>query len=429
MKMIETGTTSGRPVHVRIIDGEGEIVHVQITNSMLSPPNERLGITFIQDTTTLVEALDQQNRMVQAIERVSETVILADGQGLIFYANPAALRNSGYSLEEIIGQPMTMFSSPEGVDTMTKEAMAELLKRGWWRGDVMAITKDGIRYPVEVSGSIVKDSHGMPSMFVIVSRKIQERQRFEAQLIMIKGNHERLRDLLEWELFPKMKSSIEQLNDLVESGGTESDPDKLPRVVKEATEALRSARHMVETLPSPEGAEELRPMDLETALMDRLPGMVERYRHEGKTITMDLESSGEVIMVMANDMLPDMTIRIIDVLTRMASMDQHAFTVSTATIGGDEVPGSRTGDWAEGDAPVFGSICITAPGLVIGNDLKSLLVRQELHSRGPLPIDEYFAMETSRLLLFLFNGHIYVEQDEANNQERLMVIMPLEPES
>ncbi|NOQ54248.1 MAG: PAS domain S-box protein [Thermoplasmata archaeon] len=426
--MMESGTPSG-PIHIRIIDGEGEIVHVQIINSMLSPPNERLGITFVQDMTTVKEALDQQNRMVQAIERVDETVILADAKGLIFYANPAALRNSGYSLEEVVGQHMTMFSSPEGVDTMTKEALAELLNRGWWRGDVMAITKDGVRYPVEVSGSIVKDSHGMPSMFVIISRKILERQRFEAQLIMTKGNHERLRDLLEWELFPKMQRSIERLEALVEIGGTENDPDALPRVVEEATQVLSSARHMVQGLPSPERAEELRPLDLDTALRDRLPGMVGRYRHEGKTITMDLRPSEQAITVSANDMLPDMIMRLFDVLVRMASMEGHAFTVSMATIGGAEIPGTRTGDWAEGEEPVFASISITAPGLVVGSDLRSLLVRQELRSRGPLPIDEHFAIETSRLLVFLFNCHIYVEHDEAQRRDRLVIIMPLAPEA
>jgi PAS domain S-box-containing protein len=425
--MMKTGTSSG-PVNFRLIDGDGEIIHVQVTNSMLSTPNERLGISFVQDVTTVKEALDQQNRMVQAIERVDETVILADAQGRIFYANPAALRNSGYSLEEVIGQPMTMFSSPEGVDAMSQEAMTELLKRGWWRGDVMAITKDGIHYPVEVSGSIVKDSHGIPNMFVIISRKIQDRQRFEAQLIMTRSNHERLRDLLEWELFPKMQGSIGRLEALLEMGGTENDPEALPRVVKEATEALRSAKQMVNGLPSPESAEELRPLDLDTTLRDRLPGMVERYRHQGKTITMDLSPSEQVITVSANDMLPDMIIRLLDVLIRMASLESYDFTVLTTIIGGAGIPGTRTEDWEKGEEPEFASISISAPGLVIGSDLRSLLVRQEVQSRGPLPADESFAVETSRLLLFLFNGHIFVERDEDRNRDRLVTILPRAPD-
>lgn len=426
--MMETGTPSG-PVQFRIIDGDGEIVHIQVTNSLLSIPNKRLGISFVQDVTTVKEALDQQNRMVQAIERVTETVILADAKGLIFYANPAALRNSGYSLEEVIGQPMTMFSSPEGVETLSQEAMAELLKRGWWRGDVMAASKDGIHYPVEVSGSIVKDSNGMPSMFVIISRNIQDRQRFEAQLIMTRSNHERLRDLLEWELFPKMQGSIDQLEALIAIGGTESDPEALPRVVKEATEALRSASHMVKGLPSSESAEELRPLDLDTTLMGRLPGMVGRYRHQGKTITMDLSPSEKAITISANDMLPDMIMRLFDILIRMASMASHDFTISTTILGGAEIPGTRTEDREKGEEPDFASISISAPGLSIGVELRSLLVRQELQSRGPLPADEYFAVETSRLLLFLFKGHIFVDHDEARGRDRLVVIIPLAPEA
>jgi len=427
-RMMETGTTSG-PVQFRIIDGDGEIVHIQVTNSLLSIPNKQLGISFVQDMSTVTEALDQQNRMVQAIERVDDTVVLADAEGRIFYANPAALRNSGYSLEEVIGQQMTMFSSPEGVDAMSQGAMAEMLKRGWWRGDVMAITKDGTNYPVEVSGSVVKDSQGHPSMFVLISRRIQERQRFEAQLIMARSNHERLRDLLEWELFPKMQRSIEQLEALIEYGGTESDPGALPRVVEETTKALSSAKQMVEGMPSPERAEVLRSLDLDGVLRDRMSGMVGRYRHQGKSITMDLRPSEQAITILANDMLPDMIMRLFDVLIRMASMESHAFTVSSATVGGAEIPGTRTGDWEGGEEPNFAAISITAPGLVVGSDLRSLLVRHEIQSRGPLQVDEYFAVETSRLLLFLFNGHMYVEHDEDQKRDRLVIIIPLAPEN
>ena len=123
--------------------------------------------------------------------------MLADGGGSIFYVNPAGLKNSGYTLEEVMGKPFSIFSAPEGVDVFTHEAMGELLKQGWWRGDVMAVSKKGTRYPVEVTGSIVKDPDGDIDMFVIVSRKIQERQRFEARLAMAQGNHDRLRDMVE----------------------------------------------------------------------------------------------------------------------------------------------------------------------------------------------------------------------------------------
>ncbi len=426
--MMETGNPSG-PVHFRVIDGDGEIVHVQVTNSMLSPPNDRFGVTFIQDMTTVTEALHQQNRMVQAIERVDDMVVLADAKGRIFYANPAALRYSGYSHEEVIGQQMTMFTSPEGMDAMSQEAMAEMLKQGWWRGDLMVIPKDGASYPVEVSGSVVKDSDGLPSMFVLISRRIQEHQRLETQLIMTQSNHERLRDLLEWELFPKMQRSIEQLEALIEYGGTEADPGALPRVVEETNKVLRSAKLMVEGMPTPERAEVLRPMDLDGALMDRMPGMVGRYRHQGKSITLDLKPSEQAITIFANDMFPDMFMRLVDVLIRMASMESHAFTVSSATMGAAEIPGTRIGDWGGGEETTFAAISITAPGLVVGSDLRSLLVRHEIQSRGPLQVDEYFVVETSRLLLFLFNGHVFVEYDEAQKRDRLVITMPIAPET
>ncbi|MCK5415110.1 MAG: PAS domain S-box protein, partial [Thermoplasmata archaeon] len=199
------------PVQLRAVDGSGEVIYVQVANSMLLSPNDHLGISFIQDITPMREALDQQNRMVQAVERIEDTVVLADAMGRVFYANPAALRNTGYSLEEVMGQPISIFTAPEGAEEFAAQAMMEFLRRGWWRGDTMASTKDGILYPVEVVASAVRDDRGELSMIVVISRKTLERQRFEAQLLMAKSNNERLVDHMEQRLLPGLERSMKEL--------------------------------------------------------------------------------------------------------------------------------------------------------------------------------------------------------------------------
>ncbi len=424
-----TGTTAG-PLDLRIIDGNGDIVHVRLTNTLLSLSNEKmLGVSFVLDMTTVKEALDQQNRMVQAIERIEETVVLADGDGGIFYANPAALRNSGYSLEEVIGRPISMFLAPEGGETLSQQATMEILKRGWWRGDVMTITKTGTRYPVEVMGSVVRDAKGEVSMFVAVSRKISERQRFEAQLVMAKSHHDRIQDLLEWELFPKLEETVERLQELSTSEAEPAGAEEIQGLAGELDEAFRSAKGVVAGLPPPERAEELMPANLAAVLSERLPAMAERYHHDGLPIDLDLQVPADKIIVMANTMLPDLIIRLLEVLLKKASMRKRTFTVAVGSGSSEEIPGTRVDDSADAKEASFATITITAPDLSVDDDLRSILTRQELRTRGPLPPDQSIAVETSRLLLFLFNGRIIIDTDEETDQQRVMIVLPMTDQS
>jgi hypothetical protein len=82
-------------------------------------------------------------------------------------------------------------------------------------------------------------------------------------------------------------------------------------------------------------------------------------------------------------------------------------------------------DSADADVTSFATISITAPGLSVDEDLRSILSRQELRTRGPLLPDQSIAVETSRLLLFLFNGRILIDTDEELGQQRVMIVLPM----
>ncbi len=401
----ETGANRA-PVHMRAIDSTDEIVHIQVANSMLSPPNDRLGVSFIQDMTPMKEALDAQNRMVQAIERVEDTVVLADAMGRIFYANPAALRNSGYGLEEVVGQPISMFAAPEGVEGFADKAMIEFLRRGWWRGNTMASTKDGQRYPVEVSGSAVRNERGELSMIVVISRKTMERQHFEAQLLMARSNNERLLDHLEQNLLPGLERSYRDLSRDVD-GDREAVLEHMRRILMEA-------REVVAALPPLEEAQTLRPIPIGRLLSERLPHMVSRLKVDGTTISVDVRTPGEDLEAMANDMLPDLVVRILEVLMELAEFTRPEFTVSV---------GSLDGDAGEGKGTPVPKVSITCPGLHLTEELEGILIRQELGTKGELSPAQALAVEASQLLLFIYDGRIVNERGPRTGEESIVVLL------
>jgi len=367
------------------------------------------------------EALDSQNRMVQAMDRIQETVVMADARGRIFYANPTALRNSGFTLEEVVGKPITIFHAPEGLEPFATQAMVELLKRGWWRGDVMACTKDGVRYPVEVIGSVVRDEEGELSTIVVVSRKTQERQRFEAQLLMARSNAERMMGHLEQELFPALSEASRRLDVAISEG----DRTEMEEVLREIRSNLLYAKETLASLPNPEEAERLVPTGLRSVLAERIPRMVERHASRGVDLSVAIEPVGEDTTVMANEMLPDLIMQIVQVLLELAQIEDPRFRLTLATRTGLEIPGSREEDWRDGKEPVFACVSISCPGLTLDEDLRSILTRQELHTRGPLPPGKSLAVETTRLLLFLYGGRVIAERLPEGGGEAVVVLLPV----
>lgn len=413
-ELIDTGFNR-EPVHLRALDSSGGTVHIQVANSMLSPPNDHLGISFIQDVTPIREALDQQNRMVQAMDRVEDTVVLADSMGRIFYANAAALRNTGYALEEVLGRPLHIFIAPEGAEDFANQAMIEFLRRGWWRGNTMASTKDGKLYPVEVAGTAIRDERGELSMIVVISRKTQDRQRFEAQLLMAKSNNERLSGHVEHQLLPGLERAIRELE--------REDLDDPSMVLEDMRAALADGQRVLSSLPPPEEAQNLRPMAVTRILEDRLPRMVARHKVGNTGIELTIRPPDEDPIIMANDMLPDLIVRILEVLMEMAEFAKPSFSILVEHRSLSEVRGSRPSVDAKGREPKVAAISITCPGLHLNEELNSILTRQELHTLGPLAPEQALAVETSRLLLFLYEGSIVTERGPKTGEESVVVLI------
>ena len=117
------------------------------------------------------------------------------------------------------------------------------------------------------------------------------------------------------------------------------------------------------------------------------------------------------------------TCALVETVVEMASMDERHLTFSIQEVKGSEVQGSENGRWGVKGEPTLATLTITAPGLSVGSDLKRILGGQEKQSRGPLTEEKSFAVETTRVLLFLYKGRIIIESGEEG--DRLTVLFPV----
>jgi PAS domain S-box-containing protein len=424
-QLIETG--SADPILIRVYDSEGELTRLRIANTLLSDASKGMGIGFVQDMTSTYEALEQENRMVQAIERVEETVVLANEMGEIIYANPAALRNSGYALEEVLGQPISLFGSPEAVGPMSDTVIEELLTRGWWRGDVMACSKDGKRYPVEVISSVIRDERDAMNGLVVVSRKIEERQSFEAQLMIARGSHDWVRWLIEKRAFPDIQKTIDRLEELMRE---ETDP-KLTERVSAALEGLTTlldrARVRLAELPGVEEFKELRPIRIAPLFLERVPMVTDRMSDKGIDIEVEVAVIDDDIEVMANTLLSELFVRLIDIIVNLSSSTSPTIVLGIDSTVPPGIPGVEPIPGDQPDEPCFARVTFTSHGTALSEDLRGALARREMPTMG-VPSDSLrFAIETSRLLVSIYKGQIFIEDVDVTDPGKGFVIVVLLP--
>ncbi len=145
--------------------------------------------SWATDISKRKRAEEQVKRLVHTVESIGELVIASDLEGVITYANRAALSRLGYSNSELIGKPEASLRSPSG--PADRHLIELTLQRGW-QGETRYKTSKGEVFPVYLTTSPITDEDGNSVAIVGIARDISDqkkaetrRQRHQKQLIAI----------------------------------------------------------------------------------------------------------------------------------------------------------------------------------------------------------------------------------------------------
>ena len=120
--------------------------------------------------------LEAQERYRSLCNDVHSMVYTHDLQGKLTYANPAALRSFGYSLEEVVGMNVMDLLDPNE-DLRVKASTEEIVRTG-----IQSLPdkyhlrrKDGTFLIIETTGSLLYND-GRPSGVIGIARDITDRE-------------------------------------------------------------------------------------------------------------------------------------------------------------------------------------------------------------------------------------------------------------
>jgi len=140
-------------------------------------------VVSIEDITDERKAEEERRLLATVIEQTGDSVIIGGTDEVILYVNPAALKNSGFNENELIGSSSHIFS--DGLmDASVIAQLRDTITQGQiWQGHYKSRRKDDSLMEEDVTISPVRNEEGELTHYVAIKRDITERTLLQRQLL------------------------------------------------------------------------------------------------------------------------------------------------------------------------------------------------------------------------------------------------------
>ncbi len=176
-----------------------------------SETKEITGIQGIaRDVTDKRESQVRQMRAQAMFENTDEAILISNSVNEIISVNPAFMRITGYTEEEILGKSPSILSSQRQGKEFYKTMWESIRDTGSWNGEIWNRRKNGDFFPEWLSISTIKDDKNKTLNYIAIFRDISK-QIFDADLIQKQTTTDALTGLPNRILF------MDRLSQLIES--------------------------------------------------------------------------------------------------------------------------------------------------------------------------------------------------------------------
>ena len=130
-------------------------------------------------------ANERARALAVALEAMDQPVLIRSRDEIVLYANGAALREYGYTRDELIGLPshvLTVLPTLRAHDQSREASREDLAASGSWSGELLLQRKNGSEFPAWVSINNIVNDEGEITASVIHTRDLTEERRVAEQL-------------------------------------------------------------------------------------------------------------------------------------------------------------------------------------------------------------------------------------------------------
>lgn len=228
---------------------------------------------------------ESEERYRTVAETASDAIVTIDDASTILYVNRAGERMFGYSVAELVGQPLTMLM-PAGLRESHRRGLAHYVATGerritWESVGLRALHRDGRDIPVEISfGEFFKDGR---HVFTGIIRDVSERSRAEEVIKSALSEKE----LLLKEIHHRVKNNLQLISSLLNLQDIDAHGDPVAvGLLKESQHRIKSMALIHEKLYQ---SDDLSRVDFEEYVRSLAAYLFRSYQTESRVITLDVK--------------------------------------------------------------------------------------------------------------------------------------------
>lgn len=262
-------------------------------------PEPKAVAVFFTDISEQIQVEEERQRLWQAVEQTTDSIIILDKEGIILYTNSAFCQMTGYSHQECRGKDFNQLHLASQNQETCQEIMQAFRSGNIWQGQVFNKRKDQSAYIENITLTPVRNPQGKILQYIAVSRDItlqvkmeetlQQQQKLESMGRLAGGIAHDFNNLL-----TPILGYLELLMD--DSSLSQTARENL-MTVRKAAEGAQSLTRELLTFSRKQKVE-LKPVDLKVLLVD-FKEMLERTIREN--IQISLKTGDTPLLIQGDD--------------------------------------------------------------------------------------------------------------------------------
>lgn len=156
--------------------------YLKLYNERLIQKLDQRSIELSHKVTALKQSEARLRLKSAALEASCNGIVIADRNGTIQWGNLALATLTGYALEELVGQNLSILRSSLHGDAFYAKIWERVLTGHTWQGEVVSQRKDRTLYTEDMTITPVADEQGLITHITATKRDLSEIKRTEAQL-------------------------------------------------------------------------------------------------------------------------------------------------------------------------------------------------------------------------------------------------------
>jgi PAS domain S-box-containing protein len=163
---------------------------VEVYSNIINSDGREMLHSIVHDVTEKKTAIKQLKLLSRTVEQSPVSIVITNTSGDIEYVNPAFVKTTGYSLEEIKGQNPRILKSGYQSEKFYQTLWTTILSGRDWTGVFRNKKKNGQLFWEETIISPILDEKGEVVNFVSIREDITERKKMVEDLIAAKEKAE-----------------------------------------------------------------------------------------------------------------------------------------------------------------------------------------------------------------------------------------------